>query len=118
MASASAVEWTATVLMPISWQARWMRSAISPRFAISSFSMAMGCAALFDDDQRLVIFDRLAVIDQHGLDRAGMGRGDGVHDLHGFDDQHGVARLHGRTDGGIGRSARFGGEIGDRKSTR
>ena len=37
IASASAVECTATVWMPISWQARWMRSAISPRLAISSF---------------------------------------------------------------------------------
>src|SRR5689334_18043654 len=41
IASASAVEWTATVRMPISWQARWMRSAISPRLAISSFSIAI-----------------------------------------------------------------------------
>src|SRR5882672_9462227 len=38
MASASAVECTATVLMPISRQARWMRSAISPRLAIRIFS--------------------------------------------------------------------------------
>src|SRR6218665_2631436 len=37
IASESAVECTATVLMPISWQARWMRSAISPRLAIRSF---------------------------------------------------------------------------------
>jgi hypothetical protein len=41
IASASAVEWTATVLMPISWQARWMRSAISPRLAIRTFLMAI-----------------------------------------------------------------------------
>jgi hypothetical protein len=34
MASASAVEWTATVSMPISCAARRMRSAISPRLAI------------------------------------------------------------------------------------
>ena len=34
MAVASAVECTATVRMPISWQARWMRSAISPRLAM------------------------------------------------------------------------------------
>ena len=32
--SESAVEWIATVWMPISLQARWMRSAISPRLAI------------------------------------------------------------------------------------
>ena len=35
--SASALEYTATVRMPISLQARIMRTAISPRFAISSF---------------------------------------------------------------------------------
>ena len=34
MAFESAVEWIATVWMPISLQARWMRSAISPRLAI------------------------------------------------------------------------------------
>ena len=37
IASASAVEWTATVLMPSSRQARWIRSAISPRLAIRIF---------------------------------------------------------------------------------
>src|SRR5215472_2374709 len=38
IAAASAVEWTATVLIPISRQARWIRSAISPRLAIRTFS--------------------------------------------------------------------------------
>src|SRR5512139_4336434 len=38
LASRSASEYTATVLMPISRQARWMRRAISPRFAIRIFS--------------------------------------------------------------------------------
>src|SRR5438876_8599739 len=38
IALASAVECTATVLIPISRQARWMRSAISPRLAIRTFS--------------------------------------------------------------------------------
>ena len=41
MAPASAVECTATVRMPISWQARWMRSAISPRLAIRTFPIFM-----------------------------------------------------------------------------
>src|SRR5258708_7393897 len=40
--SASAVEWIATVAMRISLQARLTRSAISPRFAISSFSNIAG----------------------------------------------------------------------------
>ena len=35
--SRSAVEKTATVLMPISLQVRMMRNAISPRFAMSIF---------------------------------------------------------------------------------
>ena len=38
LASVSAVECTATVLMPSSLQARRMRRAISPRFAIRIFS--------------------------------------------------------------------------------
>src|SRR6476619_6109491 len=38
LASLSASECTTTVLMPISRQARWMRSAISPRLAIRIFS--------------------------------------------------------------------------------
>src|SRR6266853_6595307 len=38
MASASAVEWTATVGMPRSLEARKMRSAISPRLAMRIFS--------------------------------------------------------------------------------
>ena len=37
-ASVSASEWTTTVRMPSSRQARWMRSAISPRLAIRIFS--------------------------------------------------------------------------------
>ena len=45
MALESAVEWIATVWMPISLQARWMRSAISPRLAIRTFlNMASGPA--------------------------------------------------------------------------
>ena len=70
IASVSAVEWTATVLMPISWQARWMRSAISPRLAISSFWI--GIRRLVDDDERLVELDRLGVADQDLLDHAGL----------------------------------------------
>ncbi len=43
MASLSAVEWMATVWMPISRQARWIRSAISPRFAMSTLSNTDKC---------------------------------------------------------------------------
>ena len=41
MAEASAVECTATVRMPISWQARWIRSAISPRLAMRTLPNIM-----------------------------------------------------------------------------
>src|SRR5438270_1690478 len=91
IASESAVEWTATVLMPISWQARWMRSAISPRLAISSFWIFTGTAALADDHERLIELDRLAVRDEDLLHHSAGGRGDRVHHLHRFDDQQGVA---------------------------
>src|SRR6185503_15005474 len=92
IASASAVEWTATVRMPISWQARWIRNAISPRLAISSLWMFTTASA--DDDERLIELDRLAVADKQLLDDPALRRGDRVHHLHRFDDQQGVAGLH------------------------
>src|SRR5688572_16538281 len=90
MASASATEWTATVRMPISRQARWMRSAISPRLAIRIFSNIL-LPALGDDHQRLAELDRLAVLDQDLRHRSRMRRGDRVHHLHGLDDEDGLA---------------------------
>src|SRR6478736_5831468 len=68
MASASAVECTATVAMPTSLQARRTLSAISPRLAIRTFSniAAGGLRALFDDGQRLAELDRLTVLDEAG----------------------------------------------------
>src|SRR5947209_19962190 len=86
IASESAVECTATVLMPISWQARWILSAISPRLAISSFWICTGTAALADDDERLIELDWLAVGDEDFLDHSAFGRGDRIHHLHRFDD--------------------------------
>src|SRR3954451_23542726 len=94
IASESAVECTATVLMPISWQARWMRSAISPRLAMSSFWIFMEIAALADDHERLIELDRLAVRDEDLLDPSALGRGNWVHHLHRLDDQQRVAGLH------------------------
>src|SRR5947209_7244569 len=90
IASASAVEWTATVAIPFSWQARWILSAISPRFAISSLLIFMRRRGLADDQQRLIEFDRLAVADQDLLDHSACRRGDRVHHLHRLDDQQGV----------------------------
>src|SRR5256885_17055891 len=72
MASASAVECTATVGMPISLQARKTLSAISPRLAIKALSNIAvgGLPTLLDDRQRLAELDRLAVADKDGGDHA------------------------------------------------
>src|SRR6185295_12464852 len=69
-ASVSASECTTTVRMPSSRHARWMRSAISPRFAIRIFSNT----ALSEDEQGLAVLHRLAVLHQdrlHGAARVG-----------------------------------------------
>src|SRR3954470_16522913 len=93
IASESAVECTATVLMPISWQARWMRSAISPRLAISSFWIFMEIAAFADDHERLIELDRLAIRDEDLLHHSAGGRRDGGPHLHRLDDQPRVGRF-------------------------
>src|SRR5690242_751061 len=90
MASASAVECTATVAMPSSLQARRIRRAISPRLAISILSNITAPVvrkASFDDDQRLAELDGLAVLDENLRDRAGSRRRNLVHGLHRLDDQ-------------------------------
>src|SRR5262250_1288288 len=85
IASASASECTATVLMPISRQARWMRRAISPRFAIRIFSNMPG-ARLLDQEERLAVLHRLAVFHQDRLDGSGGVGLDLVQQLHRLDD--------------------------------
>src|SRR3954470_19100726 len=91
-ASASAVEYTATDARPISRHARITRSAISPRFAISTFlnmSAAPACASRGDLEQRLAVLDRRAVLDEDPDDRARDVGLDLVHQLHRLDDaQH------------------------------
>src|SRR5579872_3716440 len=89
MASASAVEWTATVGMPSSLHARKMRSAISPRLAIRILSNIS-----LDDHQRLAVLDRLAILDQDLNDLAGARSRDLIHRLHRFDDHQGFAGFH------------------------
>src|SRR5438477_5280395 len=89
MASASAVECTATVAMPSSLHARSTRRAISPRLAIrilsnmrpppggnsdrriqprtgpySLLTLRHSRVASLDYHQRLAVFDRLTVLDQ------------------------------------------------------
>src|ERR1043166_2365685 len=98
MASASAVECTATVGMPSSLQARNTRSAISPRLAIRIFSnMAIGRTTRvrlsFDDHQRFAELDRLGILEQDLADGAGARRRNLVEGLHRLDDQERVAGL-------------------------
>src|SRR4051812_43581275 len=93
-ASVSASEWTTTVRMPSSRQARWMRSAISPRFAIRIFSNTR----LPYDEQRLPVLDRLAVLHQDRLDHPRGIRFDLVHQLHRLDDADGLPFLDGLAD--------------------
>src|SRR5215470_6599290 len=96
MASASAVECTATVATPSSLQARSTRSAISPRLAIRILSNIAPRLALLDHRKRLAIFDRLTILDEDCDDRAGAGGGDLVHGLHGFDNEQRLTCRHAR----------------------
>src|SRR5436190_17520540 len=93
MASASAVECTATVGMPSSWQARSTRSAISPRLAMRILSnIVRGCPRLsLDDDERLAELDRLAVLDQDLRHGTRAGRRYLIHGLHRLDDEERIA---------------------------
>src|ERR1700733_124887 len=90
MASASAVECTATVGMPSSLQARRTRSAISPRLAIRILSNT----PLLDDQQGFAVFHRLTIFDENLNDRPGPRRWDLVHRLHRLDDDERVAGFH------------------------
>src|ERR1041385_3039272 len=96
IASASAVECTATVGMPSSWQARSTRSAISPRLAMRILSnIVRGCPRLsLDDDERLAELDRLAVLDQDLRHGARTRRRDLIHGLHRLDDEQRFADHH------------------------
>src|SRR5215218_2093675 len=89
MASASAVECTATVAMPSSLQARSTRRAISPRLAMRILSNIRSPSS-FDDQEGLTVFDGLLVLDQKRHHRPRAWRDDVVEGLHGLDDQHAV----------------------------
>src|SRR5262249_27105356 len=110
IASASAVECTATRWMPSSLQARSTRRAISPRLAIRILSNmdcphaeehsagASGtrrrvCASL-NDHQRLAELDRLAVFEQNLNHGSAAGGRNLVHGLHRFHNQERVAGLN------------------------
>src|SRR5467141_660035 len=93
LASVSASEYTTTVRMPISRQARWMRSAISPRLAIRIFSNMLA-----EDEERLPVLHRLAVFHKHRLHHAGGVGFDLIHQLHRLDDANRLAFLDGLAD--------------------
>src|ERR1700741_2330641 len=107
MASASAVECTATVLMPSSRQARRIRSAISPRLAMTIFSIMSG---LFEDEQRLTEFNRVAVLRHDRGDASGLVGFDLVHHLHRLDDAQHLPDLDlvADLDEGLGAGGRRG----------
>src|SRR5882672_12020662 len=87
-ASVSTSEWTTTVRIPISRQARWMRSAISPRLAMRIFSNTLA-----EDEKRLAVLDGLAVLHQDRLHHPGGVGVDLVHQLHRLDDADDLAFL-------------------------
>src|SRR5690606_32553469 len=109
MASASAVECTATERMPISRQARITRSAISPRFATRIFS---NIAPSLDDEKRRAVFDGAAILDEDAPDGPAPRRGNVVHRLHRLDDEERLALLHLRADGHEGFGPRLRREVG------
>src|SRR6185312_11702296 len=105
MASASAVEWTATVLMPISRQARCTRSAISPRLAMRTFS---NIERLLDDRERFAVLHRRAVLDQQRAHTPAARRLHRVEGLHGLDQRDRLALAYRVAHFDEGRRARLG----------
>src|SRR3979490_2238582 len=93
LASVSASEYTTTVRVPTSRQARWRRSAISPRLAIRIFSNMLA-----EDEERLPVLHRLAVFHKHRLHHAGGVGLDLIHQLHRLDDANRLAFLDGLAD--------------------
>src|SRR5574338_945776 len=93
--SASAVEWTATVAIPSSLQARSTRRAISPRLAMRTFlNMRPRPLARDDAEERLAELHRGRVLHVdlgHGAVHLGL---DLVHELHRLDDAERLALLH------------------------
>ena len=91
-ASRSASEWAATVRSPSARQARWMRSAISPRLAIRTVVTSRSP----EPEQRLGRPRPRRPRRRGGLDGAVALGLDGVEDLHGLDDAEGGAGFDGR----------------------
>src|SRR5215472_18190886 len=88
-----------------------MRSAISPRLAIRTFSnMAQGVS--LDQHKGGAILDRLSVGDEDLRDAAWPMGADLVHDLHRLDDQERLSFGHDVAEADKGRVARLRREIG------
>src|SRR5262245_13747376 len=85
----SAAEWTATVLLPSSRQARRIGSAISPRLRMTTLSSIPG--PLLDGEEGLAELDRLAVLGEHRDHLPGALALDLVHHLHRLDDAEHLA---------------------------
>src|SRR3954462_4994845 len=113
---ASAVEWTATVLIPSSRAARITRSAFSPRFRLrifetiyapplrptpgagkarSSINPPPGSCGL-EAEQRFSVLDRAPVLDEDLYEASRFLRLDLVHQLHRLDDAEDLPLLHQR----------------------
>src|SRR5690606_23441150 len=106
--------------MPSSLQARWIRSAISPRLAIRTLSnilsrrLAEGRSAcrracpksvLYNDDVGCAEFDRLPILDEDVCHRPGAGRWDVVHGFPRLDDHQRLPLRDPRADLDEGRRA-------------
>src|ERR1700679_3241633 len=82
----------ATVRMPSSLQAQMTRSAISPRLAMSNFrnigfnARPSACSAEPHGEERLAVFDRLAIGDKGLYHFSGRVCFYLIHQLHGLDD--------------------------------
>ena len=68
---------------------QWGISAI--QLSLCLLPIADCLFSLFDDDERLAEFDRLAILDEDRGDRARVRSRNLVHGLHGFDDQQRLA---------------------------
>src|SRR3982750_3426866 len=103
MELASASEYTATVRMLSSLQARMIRTAISPRLATRTFSNIRvfrvdlrlnGGLSRPELEEGLAKFDGLGVFEQDLGNNAFGLRLNLVHHLHGFDNAHHGVRVH------------------------
>src|SRR3954471_14824392 len=94
----SAVEWTATVLIPSSRAARMTRSAISPRLAMRIFENINPPPAScgLEAEQRFSVLDRAPVLDEDLYEASRFLRLDLVHQLHRLDDAEDLPLLHQR----------------------